>query len=93
MRRRRQRAGKRPHVVTENNFYEDVTEKPDHDQRLDYILIKAGLKFVPIVTNVRQILKLTRNGRFISDHFGWTWVRDRIRAAFFRRELEDQGPF
>jgi endonuclease/exonuclease/phosphatase family metal-dependent hydrolase len=55
--------------TADNNFYEDSDDKPDHSQRLDYILMKAGFRFIPILKSI-EILKFTRKGRFISDHFG-----------------------
>jgi endonuclease/exonuclease/phosphatase family metal-dependent hydrolase len=55
--------------VADNNFYEDDDDNPHENQRLDYILMKAGLKFIPILKSI-EILKLTHKGRFISDHFG-----------------------
>lgn len=55
--------------TSDNNFYEDSEDIPDQNQRLDYILMRAGRKFIPILTKI-EILKFTRGGRFISDHFG-----------------------
>lgn len=56
-------------ATSDNNFYEDSDDIPAQNQRLDYILMRAGLRFIPILTNI-EILKFTRGGRFISDHFG-----------------------
>lgn len=39
------------------------------DERFDYVLLRAGTPTIPIVSGM-EILKLTHNGRFISDHFG-----------------------
>lgn len=55
--------------VADNNFYEDNDDNPRLNRRLDYILMKSGTKFIPILENI-EILKFTRQGRFISDHFG-----------------------
>jgi endonuclease/exonuclease/phosphatase family metal-dependent hydrolase len=55
--------------TSDNNFYEDDDDIPDQNQRLDYILMKAGMRFIPILTKI-EILKFDRGGRFISDHFG-----------------------
>lgn len=55
--------------TSDNNFYEDSDDIPNQNQRLDYILMKAGLRFTPILTNI-EILKFARGGHFISDHFG-----------------------
>lgn len=56
-------------VIRENNFYEDVDDRPARDERLDYVLLRAGIRAIPIVS-LMEVLKFTRNGRFISDHFG-----------------------
>ena len=63
-----------PTSVRDSNFYEDDDDRPAQDQRFDYVLLRAGDRAVPIVSSV-DILKFTRNGRFISDHFG-------VRAVF-----------
>jgi endonuclease/exonuclease/phosphatase family metal-dependent hydrolase len=63
-----------PTAVRESNFYEDADDLPAQDQRLDYVLMRAGRRAIPIVSGV-EILRFTRNGRFISDHFG-------LRAVF-----------
>jgi endonuclease/exonuclease/phosphatase family metal-dependent hydrolase len=66
--------------TSDNNFYDDDSDRPDKNMRLDYILMKAGLRFIPILKHI-EILKLTHDdkltheGRFISDHFG-------LRAQF-----------
>jgi hypothetical protein len=52
-----------------NNFYEDSEDAPSKDSRLDYVLMKAGQSFIPILKEI-EILKWSRNGRQISDHFG-----------------------
>ena len=41
-----------------------------------YVLFKGGTRAVPILSNI-QVLKIQRNGRYISDHFG-------LRATFDR---------
>lgn len=53
----------------DNNFYADPNEAPSQNSRLDYVLMKAGQSFIPILKEI-QILKWSRNGRQISDHFG-----------------------
>lgn len=55
--------------VADNNFYKDEDENPRLNRRVDYVLMKAGTRFIPILKTI-EILKLTRQGRFISDHFG-----------------------
>jgi endonuclease/exonuclease/phosphatase family metal-dependent hydrolase len=55
--------------TSDNNFYEDDDDNPHQNQRLDFILMKAGLRFIPIMRNI-EILKFNDNGRSISDHFG-----------------------
>ncbi len=60
--------------VRDSNFYDDADDRPTHDQRLDYVLLRAGTRAIPILSGV-EILRFTRNGRFISDHFG-------VRAVF-----------
>ena len=55
--------------VADNNFYENGNDNPRLNQRLDYVLMKSGAKFIPILKNI-EILKLMHQGRFISDHFG-----------------------
>lgn len=52
-----------------NNFYDDVTDTPDHSSRLDYFLLKSGRAFYPALKDV-EILRWTHNGRNVSDHFG-----------------------
>jgi endonuclease/exonuclease/phosphatase family metal-dependent hydrolase len=53
-----------------NNFYSDDDDKPTRDQRLDYILMKPGARFVPLVETMEVVIKKTLQGRCISDHFG-----------------------
>jgi endonuclease/exonuclease/phosphatase family metal-dependent hydrolase len=55
--------------VADNNFYEDEDDNPHLNQRLDYVLLKSGINFIPILKNI-EILKFRHNNRFISDHFG-----------------------
>jgi endonuclease/exonuclease/phosphatase family metal-dependent hydrolase len=55
--------------VADNNFYEDVKDNPFLNRRVDYVLMKAGVRFIPILENI-EILKFMRQGRYISDHFG-----------------------
>ncbi len=61
-------------LTATNNFYQNDEDNPQQNQRLDYILMRAGRKVIPIVASM-GILAFTRNGRFISDHFG-------LRAVF-----------
>lgn len=61
-------------LVRENNFYEDPDDRPSSNHRLDYVLMQAGTRLVPILADI-EILKFQHNGRFISDHFG-------VRASF-----------
>jgi endonuclease/exonuclease/phosphatase family metal-dependent hydrolase len=63
-----------PTSIRDSNFYEDADDRPAADQRFDYVLLRAGTGAIPILSNV-QVLKFTRNGRFISDHFA-------VRAIF-----------
>ena len=58
-----------PTSVRETSFHEDIDDRPAHDERLDYVLIRAGIRAIPMVSGM-EILRFTRNGRFISDHFG-----------------------
>jgi len=57
-----------------NNFYEDSNEAPSGDSRLDYVMLKAGSRFIPLLKDM-EVLKWTHNSRQISDHYG-------IRARF-----------
>lgn len=60
--------------IRDSNFYDDSDDRPDRDQRLDYVLIRAGARAVPIVSGV-EIHRFARNGRLISDHLA-------VRAMF-----------
>jgi endonuclease/exonuclease/phosphatase family metal-dependent hydrolase len=55
--------------ASDNNFYELIYDNPYQNHRLDYVLMKAGLKFIPILKSI-NILKFAHRGRNISDHFG-----------------------
>lgn len=55
--------------AAENNFYKDDKDNPHLNHRVDYVLMKAGTRFIPILKNI-EILKFSHQGRFISDHFG-----------------------
>lgn len=57
-----------PTSVRDSTFHEDPDDRPARDQRFDYVLLRAGTGAIPILSKM-QILKFTRNGRFISDHF------------------------
>jgi endonuclease/exonuclease/phosphatase family metal-dependent hydrolase len=63
-----------PTSVRDSNFHEDPDDRPARDQRFDYVLLRAGTAAIPILSKV-EVLKFTRNGRFISDHFA-------VRAIF-----------
>ncbi|QJP13750.1 hypothetical protein G3545_08815 [Starkeya sp. ORNL1] len=58
-----------PTVVTDTSFHEDADDRPARNERLDYVLLKAEHSAIPIVSKV-EVLRIQRNGRFISDHFG-----------------------
>ena len=58
-----------PQADKATNFYEDDEDNDHEKQRLDYILMKAGSKFIPIVRSI-EVKKFRHAGRFISDHFG-----------------------
>ena len=60
--------------ASDNNFYEDEKRNPHVNLRLDYVLMKPGLKFIPLLEKI-EVMKFKRAGRYISDHFG-------LRAAF-----------
>lgn len=55
--------------VSDNNFYGDPKDNPHLNRRVDYVLMKAGVRFIPILENI-EILKFKRQRRYISDHFG-----------------------
>jgi hypothetical protein len=55
--------------TTDNNFYAESDDASTMNHRLDFILMKAGSRFIPVSQNV-EVLKWTRAGRQISDHFG-----------------------
>lgn len=63
--------------IKDSSFHEDLDDRPDSDQRLDYVLIRAGLRTVPLLEDV-AVLRIERDGRLISDHLG---VRARFRTA------------
>jgi endonuclease/exonuclease/phosphatase family metal-dependent hydrolase len=56
-------------TVSDNNFFEDEDDNPRLNQRLDYVLMRASSRFIPIVKNI-EVLRFKHRGRFISDHFG-----------------------
>ncbi|WP_067846629.1 endonuclease/exonuclease/phosphatase family protein [Nocardia lijiangensis] len=58
-----------PTFVTNNTFYEDTDDRPNSDQRLDYILLRPAARVCPITSEV-TVVKFTHNGLHISDHFG-----------------------
>jgi endonuclease/exonuclease/phosphatase family metal-dependent hydrolase len=60
--------------TADNNFYEDDDDNPHENLRLDYVLLRAGHRFIPILGEMK-VLRFRNNGRFISDHFG-------LRATF-----------
>ncbi|EFM12300.1 Endonuclease/exonuclease/phosphatase [Paenibacillus curdlanolyticus YK9] len=63
-----------PTLVIENNFYANPDDRPSSNHRLDYVLMRGGIRLVPILADI-EVLKFQHNGRFISDHFG-------VRASF-----------
>jgi hypothetical protein len=69
-----------PTYVVDNNFYEDSDDRPSSDSRLDYILLRPGRRACPITADV-EVLKFTRNDRYISDHFGVRAVFDPIAVV------------
>jgi endonuclease/exonuclease/phosphatase family metal-dependent hydrolase len=60
--------------VADNDFYESQSDNPKLNHRLDYILMRPGKRFVPIVQKI-FVQKLKANGHDVSDHFG-------LRAIF-----------
>jgi endonuclease/exonuclease/phosphatase family metal-dependent hydrolase len=56
-------------VITDSSFYEDDSDRPARNERLDYVLLRAGTRAAPIVSGM-EVLRLTRNDRLISDHLG-----------------------
>jgi endonuclease/exonuclease/phosphatase family metal-dependent hydrolase len=70
--------------ITNNNFYADPDDRPTRNQRLDYVLLKAGQNAVPILSRI-DVLEFVRNGVFISDHFG-------LFAAFERTAIISPTP-
>src|SRR5262245_58445897 len=64
-------------VLRDSNFYDDGDDRPSHDERLDYILMRRGRRFIPILEKI-EIMQFRRNGRFISDHFGLHARIDRL---------------
>jgi endonuclease/exonuclease/phosphatase family metal-dependent hydrolase len=55
--------------IIDSNFYDDPDDRPKENQRLDYVLLKAGSARVAMLGAV-DVLTFTHNGRYISDHFG-----------------------
>lgn len=64
-------------LVTDSNFHEDPDDRPTRNERLDYVLLKAEHRAIPILASI-EILQFRRNGRFISDHFGVLAKFDKI---------------
>lgn len=69
-----------PTYVADNNFYEDIDDRPGSDERLDYILLRSGSRACPITADV-SVVRFKHNGRFISDHFGVLAVFDPIAVV------------
>jgi endonuclease/exonuclease/phosphatase family metal-dependent hydrolase len=68
--------------VADNNFYADKERKPHTNSRVDYVLMRSGRRFIPISKNI-EVLKLTHQGRFISDHFGlFAQIEDLVQVDF-----------
>lgn len=55
--------------IVDSNFYDDPDDRPKENQRLDYVLLKAGSASVAMI-GATEVLTFTHNGRYISDHFG-----------------------
>jgi endonuclease/exonuclease/phosphatase family metal-dependent hydrolase len=53
----------------DNSFYANSADAPDHNSRLDYVFLKSGLSFVPVLDDIK-ILNWAHEGHNISDHFG-----------------------
>lgn len=64
-------------LVMDSNFYEDADDRPPRNERLDYVLLKAEHRAIPILSGI-EMLRFQRNGRFISDHFGVLSKLDKI---------------
>lgn len=56
-------------VIVESNFYDDPDNRPKENQRLDYILLKAGSASIAMI-GATEVLTFIHDGRYISDHFG-----------------------
>jgi endonuclease/exonuclease/phosphatase family metal-dependent hydrolase len=63
-------------VITNSSFHADAGDRSSRNERLDYVLLEGSTRAVPILSDI-QVLKLQRNGRYISDHFG-------LHASFAR---------
>jgi endonuclease/exonuclease/phosphatase family metal-dependent hydrolase len=68
--------------VADNNFYGDDGKNPHTNNRLDYVLMISGSRFIPILKRM-EVLKLKHQGRFISDHFGlFAQIEDLVQVEF-----------
>lgn len=56
-------------VLRDNNFFEDVDDRPPRDERLDYVLVKPSRRVIPTLSQI-EVLAVRHNGRLISDHLG-----------------------
>jgi endonuclease/exonuclease/phosphatase family metal-dependent hydrolase len=56
--------------TVENTFYANDDDRPDTDERLDYMLMKPGARFVHLVDSAEVVVHTTVQGRPLSDHFG-----------------------
>lgn len=66
--------------VRDSTFHDDPDDRPAQDQRFDYVLLRAGTSAIPILSTM-DVLKFTRNGRFISDHFAVRAIFDTMALA------------
>lgn len=56
-------------LISASSFHEDPDDRPDSDQRLDYVMTRPGRRTVPLLDDI-EILRITRRDRLISDHLG-----------------------
>jgi endonuclease/exonuclease/phosphatase family metal-dependent hydrolase len=56
-------------LIVDSNFYDDPDDRPKENQRLDYVLLKAGSANIAMI-DATEVLNFTHEGRYISDHLG-----------------------
>lgn len=56
-------------LIVDSNFYDDPDDRPKENQRLDYVLLKAGSASIAMI-DATEVLNFTHDGRYISDHLG-----------------------